>query len=458
VSASISDPLPFAATPAMLGAALDELADLGASGGGAVPAGVRRDALGRYAELARKREKMPPRWRHDYGALDFTDLVWSSGRARVPALPAAPARPRVEDAGDAPALAVENAGGLVHFGSTYLDPVERHGDARVTLLSLADAARSGAFGASGSRTIAPGLETDRFAALATAFQNCGAFVDVPPGTQVGAPLQLIWSSRPGEASAVFPHIVVRIGAGARATILERHVGSTESFVCGIVDVELSAGARLDYVVVQQADEGARVVMRRRARCAEDARIGWHVADLGGSLVRTTLETRLEREGAGADVNALFFARGFGNVDLATDLDHLARETHSQTIVRTVATGHGQGRFHGAIRIRAGAQRCDASMRDDALVLSRDAYLEAVPALDIASNDASAYHAATIGALDEEELFYVQSRGIPRGRAERMIALAFFEPAIARFPSDALRDELRTALDSELDEVPETFAQ
>jgi len=458
MNASISEALPFAATSAMLGAALEELDDLGTSGGGAVPAGVRRDALGRYAELARKREKMPPRWRHDYGALDFSDLVWSSGRARVPALPAAPVRPRADDAGDAPALAVENAGGLVHLGSTYLDPIERHGDARVTLLSLADATRSGVFGASASRTIAPGLETDRFVALATAFQNCGAFVSVPAGAQVDAPLQLIWSSRPGEASAVFPHIVVRIGAGARATILERHVGSTESFVCGVVDVELSAGAQLDYVVVQQADEGARVVMRRRARCAEDARIGWHVADLGGSLVRTTLETRLEREGAAAEVNALFFARGFGNVDLATDLDHLARATQSQTIVRTVATGRGQGRFHGAIRIRAGTQRCDASMRDDALVLSRDAYLEAVPALDIASNDASAYHAATIGALDEEELFYVQSRGIPRGRAERMIALAFFEPAIARFPSEALRDEIRTALDTELDEVPETFVQ
>jgi Fe-S cluster assembly protein SufD len=223
-------------------------------------------------------------------------------------------------------------------------------------------------------------------------------------------------------------------------------------------VELAAGAHLDYVVVQQADEGARVVMRRRARCAEGARIGWHVADLGGSLVRTSIETRLERAGAAADINALFFARGFGNVDLATDLDHVARETRSQTIVRTVATGRGQGRFHGGIRIRAGTQRCDASMRDDALVLSRDAYLEAVPALDIASNDASAYHAATIGALDDEELFYVQSRGIPRGRAERMIALAFFEPAIARFPSEALRDEIRTALDAELDEVPETFAQ
>jgi Fe-S cluster assembly protein SufD len=126
-------------------------------------------------------------------------------------------------------------------------------------------------------------------------------------------------------------------------------------------------------------------------------------------------------------------------------------------VRAVATERGQGIARGTIAIRPDTHRCDASFRADALVLSRDAYLEAVPALDIASNDVAAHHAATVGALDEEELFYVQSRGIARGRAERMIALAFYEPAIARFPSEALRDEVRTALDVALDDIPETFA-
>jgi Fe-S cluster assembly protein SufD len=444
----------------MLRAVLHEFDELGAAGGGAVDGAVRRDAFEAFLAFARVRERLPPRWRHDYAALEFGGLQWSSGRVRVPALPKYdPRAPRRDDGPaetDAPSLAVENAGGIVHLGSTYLEPAERHGDPRVTLTSLADATRTPV---NRVREIAGSIvapRADRFTALGTAFQNCGAYVEIPDGLTLDAPLQMVWASRPGEASAVFPHVVVRVGENARATILERHVGSTESFVCGIVEVSLAPGAQLDYVVLQQADEGARVLMHRGARCEAGSRIGWHVADLGGVLVRSTIDTRLEHARSEAAINALFFARGFGHVDLATDLDHRASQTRSETIVRSVATGRGHGRFRGGIRIRPDTHRCDAAMRDDALVLSRDAYLEAVPALDIASNDASAQHAATIGALDEEELFYVQSRGIARGRAARMIALAFFEPAIARFPSEALRDEIRSALDVELDDVPDTF--
>ena len=86
------------------------------------------------------------------------------------------------------------------------------------------------------------------------------------------------------------------------------------------------------------------------------------------------------------------------------------------------------------------------------------YLEAVPVLAIDCADVSVAHATSVGTLDEEALFYVQSRGVARGHAQRMMALAFFEAAIARFPGDAIRDEVRTLLDARLDEIPETFAQ
>ncbi len=452
----------FAASLAMLKAVAHELDALGSSGGGAVDVDVRRDALAAYERLSGGSEILPPRWRHDYRALSFAGLLWSSGRLRVPALPRhdprAPTSGDDSPAGDAPALALENAGGLVHLGSTYLEPAQRLGDARVTLLALADAKRTmpERVAAVAGRIVAS--DADRFTALATAFQNCGAYVEVPADLALDAPLQLVWSSRPGETSAVFSQTVVRLGANARATIFERHAGDTESFVCGTVEIELGPGAQLDYVVVQQADEGARVLVHRGVRCEAGARIGWHVAELGGTLARSVFTTRLENLRAEAELNALFFARGFGHVDLSTAVDHHASETRSRAVVRGVATGRGQGRFRGGIRIRPGTERCDATLRDDSLLLSRDAYLEAIPALDIGSSGVSASHAATVGALDEEELFYVQSRGIARGRAERMIALAFFEAAIARFPGEALRDEVRTALDAELDDVPETFAQ
>jgi Fe-S cluster assembly protein SufD len=456
---SLSEDLDFEPGPAMLAAALDASEELGAASGGAVTAATRRTALRAFRAFGPQRN-MPARWRHDYAALDFTGLQWSTGRMRVPALPRhVPSRTAdiEREERDAPALAVENAGGLVHLGSTYLEPQERLGDPRVTLLSLADAYRSHASALQAIHGRIVDAVADRFAALSMAFQNCGAYVDVPAGLHVDAPLQIVWSARPGEPQAVFPHTVVRVGAHARATVLERHLGSSESFVDGIVEVELERGARLDYVVVQEADDGARLFFRRAARCGAGAAIGWHVADLGGALVRASACAGLQGDGARAEINAFFFARAFAHVDWEALLDHAAPRTHSLTTVRSAATGRGQGRFSGAVRIRPDAHEAEASMRDDALVLSRDAHLDATPALEIAAHDVRAFHAATVGSLDEDQLFYVQARGIARGRAERMIALAFFEPAIGRFPGEALRDEVRTALDGRLDELPETFS-
>jgi len=433
----ISQTLAFSPTPELLSAALAELDDLGASGGGAVDAFARRRALEVYLRFGGEAGRFPARWRHDYAALPFADLEWSSGRVRVPA--------------------TGKPAGLVHTGSIYLEPPAPAGNAQPVFGSLADALRTQRerVVAVHQRIVAPA--TDRFTALATAFQNCGAFVDVPDGVALDEPVTLLWTARPGPANAVFPHTVIRLGRGAAATIVERHLGEAESFVAGIVEADLAPGARLDYVVIQAADDGARLFFRRAARCAEDASVGWHVAELGAALARSALDLNLDGARARGEANALFFANGFANVDLAIEVAHCARETESSTVVRSAAADRGHGRFAGNVRVDPAAHACRASMRDDALVLSRDAYLEAVPGLEIEANDVAVSHAATVGSLDEQQLFYVQSRGIARAAAERMVALAFFEPAIARFPSDALREEVRLALDTRLEEVPETFA-
>ncbi len=459
LSRSPAEPLDFAPTARVLAAALEELDDAGASGGGAVAPERRRDALQAYTQHGPEEPPLPAGWRHPYGALPFADLTWSTGRLRVPALPPVAARPRDGDApdGDAPALAVANAAGLVHLSSTYLEPQRPAGDPRVTVTALADAKRRDAARVDALHGTLVSVTRDRFVALATAFQNCGAYVEVPDGVVLDAPIQLVWSTRPGPPAAVFPHTVVRVGAGAHATIYERHLGSGEAFVAGTVEIDLAPSARLDYVVIGDADDGARIVMRRAARCAAGATIGWHVADLGAALVRSAIDVTLDGAHAACEIDALSFARGFQHADLALRVRHAASDTRSRAVVRGAATDRGRGRFRGDIVIDGGLERADASLREAGLLLSRTAALEVTPALEIASNHVSAFHAATIGSLDEEHLFYVQSRGIPRRTAERMMALAFCEPAIAGFPGDALRDEVRTLLDARLDDVPETFA-
>ena len=453
--ASRTESLAFSPTTSTLDFAIDELEEIGSSSGGAVSASVRRTALARYLDSARQRAPRHVRLRHDYEALGFEDLVWSSGRLRVATLPQTRAVPANDSLGDAPSLAVENSGGIVHTGSTYLQPGATRGDDRLTIVALADAVRAGA-----ARDILGHIvriDGDRFSALATAFQNCGAYVEVPPGIVLDAPVQIVWTGAPGAAQAIFPQIVIRVGANARATIVERHVGNLDAFVCGTVELEIAAGARVDYVVVQEIDDGARIIMSRAARCASGATVAWHLAELGGALVRSMVASELVGTASSAETNELAFARGFGNVDLRVTCAHVGEGSISQSIVRAAAIDRGVGRVACDVTIGTAAHRSDTVTRIDGLVLSRNAYLEVVPSLEIATNDIAAAHAATIGSLDEDQLFYVRTRGISRGRAERMLALAFFEPAIARFPGDALRDEVRTALDKRLDDVADTFA-
>jgi len=425
----------FAPTAAGLDAAVAVLANAGERSGGVLDADERRAALTRY-ETAMLPGGRPSRgWRHDYAKLRFDELRYTSDRVAIP----------------------ESTGALVHRGATVLTaPGSVVSDSRVTVLPLADAARDERF-----RALIPaldeGAQADKFAALATAFQNCGAFVHVPAGVVLDTPIQLVFAQAEPYADAIFPRIVVVLGEGARATVLERQIGEGAGLVCGVVSAQLGANAELDYAAIQQLGEEARVLMYRSAHTGAAAKVRWHLAELGATLARTVLGTHLEAGGADTECDALFFNTGFQHVELTTNTEHAVGNTHSSTIVRTAAADRGQGRFFGNITIRPHAHGSDASLRDDALLLSRRAHIDSVPALAIAANDVSAYHGATVGSLDQDALFYAASRGIARPDAVRMVALAFFEPAIARFPGDALREEIRTALDDKIDAATEIDA-
>jgi Fe-S cluster assembly protein SufD len=424
--------IPFAPDAATLEEALELLAEAGLED--AADAQLRREALELYATLPSPGARPRRGWRYDYGKLNYDDLVWTTGRRR----PQTRSEAAVAVAeGDLPALATENAGGLFHLGATLIEPGESATrDERVIVLPLADA-----------RLQYPDLiaehlgsiadwRSDRFSALAAAFENCGAFVYVPDGVVVEAPIQLVFANPPARDEAVFPHILVVLGAGAQATVIERHIGGGDPFVCGLVEVQAGERARLDYVTVQQTGEGARVFFRRAARCTRESLVRWNLAELGSALARTVLNAHLGAEGARCETAALFFTTGFAHVDLTTATDHAVGPTFSDTVIRP--------RAHGS----------EASLRDDALLLSAHAHIDTVPALEIAANDVKAFHGATVGSLDEDALFYVLSRGIPKNEALRMITLGFFEPVITRFPGEALRDEIRTALDAKIDEATE----
>ena len=446
--------LNFALDRGMLETAIELLATK-APHGGAIDADVRRDAFARYDDLPIPGGRPAKNWRYDYGKLRFEGLPWSSARLELATLPEHAPAARVDDDASADNLATQNAGGLIHVGSTVLEPRDiPNRDPRVTIVPLADALTSHAALLGDVLHRVVDWRSDRFAALAAAFQNCGAFVHVPANVELDDPIVLAFTQAP-DPSAVFPHIVVVLGENARVTVLERHIGEGEPFVCGTVEIRVGAGAQLDYGIVQQTGDGARIFMVRGATCEPSASVRWHLAELGGGLARSVIESQLGAEGASSEIDALFFNTGMQHVDLASVVRHEVGHTTSATVVRSAANDRGQGRYYGNIVILPHAHGSDATLRDDALLLSKTAHIDSIPALEIAANDVKAFHGATVGSIDEEQLFYTQSRGISRRDAERMIALAFFEPALARFPTEALRNEVRTALDHKLDEATET---
>jgi len=293
----------------------------------------------------------------------------------------------------------------------------------------------------------------KFAHLALAHAGLGAFIYVPADCAVDEPVTVRYFGQTAFATEdnepIFPYTVVLAERGARVTVIERVELSGGGFACGVAEIVTEESADVTYASAQFAPQDARVLFTRVARPGRDARIAWASAELGASLSVTDLAITIEQPGVDARIATLFFPTGAQHVDIVSSVDHRTGDATSETLVKSAAAGRGQGRYLGNIRIAAHAQHSDASLRDDALLLSPTAHIDSIPALEIAANDVKAYHGATVGALDDESIFYMTSRGIAREAAERMIALGFFEPAIDRFPTESLRDELRAVLQAKV---------
>jgi Fe-S cluster assembly protein SufD len=286
----------------------------------------------------------------------------------------------------------------------------------------------------------------KFGALARAFAQLGAFVYVPADADC-RPIAIDYSVEAG--TAAFPCSVILLERGARATVVERIAGGGDAFVCSATEIVTEENSELHVTSYQRLAPTARYLHARAARPGRNAQVSWTCAELGGSLSAGDLAIAIEQPGVDAAIGVVFFPNGSQHVDLISTVDHAVGNSTSRTSVKSAATDKGQARYLGNIRIAPQAQRSDASLRDDALLLSETAHIDSVPALEIGANDVKAYHGATVGAIDREQIFYLQSRGIELSAAERMIALGFFEPAVERFPTEALRDDVRSALHAKL---------
>ena len=288
-------------------------------------------------------------------------------------------------------------------------------------------------------------QDDTFINLNTALFRDGLLLEVGAGQTLEAPLELLHVST-ADAGAVAHSLrfVLTLAKGASACVMERHVGleGGKGFNNIVTQVELAENAKLTHVHLQSEAPQAFHVGRILVRQAANSEYRSHNLQAGGAWSRLDLHVRLEAEGAHAELNGLYAVTGRQHVDNHTCVDHLAPGTVSRELYRGVLDGQGRAVFNGKVLVAPHAVKTDAQQANHNLILSRGAEIDTKPELEIYADDVKCSHGATIGQLDEQQLFYLRSRGLDAEAARSLLISAFVEQLLMELPYPAIASHAR----------------
>jgi Fe-S cluster assembly protein SufD len=294
---------------------------------------------------------------------------------------------------------------------------------------------------------AAGTPTEAFTTLNDAFAQSPVHVDVAPGAAVDGPI-LVFHCTTRPHTATFPRTIVTIGDNAEATVLEHHSsaheGGANALTVPVTELAIATAGRLQYLNVQALDEVTHQIAHQASRIERDATLRSTSVALGGDYARIRTDSRLTGQGASSELRAVYFGERRQMHDFRTLQAHEAPNTTSDLLFKGAVEDQARGVYSGLIRIEKQAQKSNANQTNRNLVLSDGAHADSVPNLEIEANDVRCSHATAVGPIDEEQRYYVESRGIPPHIAERLIVLGFFGEVLARIPGALapLEDELR----------------
>ncbi len=284
------------------------------------------------------------------------------------------------------------------------------------------------------------VDHDRFAALHGAFWCGGAVLYVPRGVTVEAPFHAL--SALTADGVDLGRITVVLEAGAEATLLtETAGGGKQSFHCGAVELLLGPGSKLRFVSLQNWDHAVWHFAQQKARLDADARLQWTIGALGARLAKVNQEVALCGPGGAAQVNGVIFTEGKQHLAYHTLQHHEAPNCKSDLLYKGALQDHSRIVWRGMIKVDPGADGTDGYQRNDNLMLSTEARSDSIPGLEIEADDVRCTHGSTTGQVDEELLFYAQSRGLTRREATRMIVSGFFQQVFDRITIDNVRAAL-----------------
>jgi Fe-S cluster assembly protein SufD len=298
------------------------------------------------------------------------------------------------------------------------------------------------------------VDVDAFTRLNAAFTPSPVFIDVNAGALLRDPIVIVhWTD--GEDAAVFSRVVVRAGQNCQATVLEYFISSDKNaLVSSVSQIEVAQAAHLTYVDVQLLSDHVRHIALQSSSVDQEATFKSTALSLGGDYARTRTDSRLIGTGASSKLRAVYVGRNSQMHDFRTLQDHRAPKTTSDLLFKGVVGDTARSVYSGLIRVEKGASGTNAFQTNRNLVLSEGAHADSVPNLEIEENDVRCSHASAVGPVDEEQLYYLESRGVPTDIAERLIVNGFLHEVVDEIGPEKLRTVLADLVSTRLNQLTE----
>jgi len=298
-------------------------------------------------------------------------------------------------------------------------------------------------------------DPDALTALHDAFVGDVVIISVPRGVVVDGPVVVLQVASSGGAAS-FPHVVVDAGEQSEVTILDlwTSVGAGGALVSPVFEVQTAPAANVRYVQVQDFGDEVWSTGHLLLRPGRDATTKAWVAALGGRFARLYLDAQLGEQASAADIAGVYFGEGDQVHDFRSRQDHRATRSVSNFLLKGAVVDTAHAVYTGMIKVHEGAKATESFLANRNLVLADGAHVDSVPNLEIVNeNDIkSCGHAAATGPVDEEHVFYLESRGVPTEVAERLIVFGFFDDVIQGVPVAGVREPLRAAIAKKLEDL------
>ncbi len=278
---------------------------------------------------------------------------------------------------------------------------------------------------------------NKFAALNSAVWSGGSFVYVPPGVKVDLPLQAYFRLNAANIGQ-FERTLIIIDEGAQAHYVEgctAPIYSTDSLHTGVIEIIVKRGARMRYTTIQNWSHNVYNLVTQRAIVYEGATMEWVDANMGSKVTMKYPSCILAGEGAHGEVLSMAFASKGQHQDAGAKMIHLAPNTTSKIVSKSISKDGGRASYRGLLKVRRGATGVKSSVVCDALILDPRSQSDTYPYMEIAEDDVTIGHEASVSRVDEEQLFYLMSRGLSEEEAATMIVAGFIEPLVKELPME-----------------------